>query len=645
MDDLGKRLLLAVVVAFGIMMAWNALFSPKQQPEEKSPATAESTDTAGTGTAKRDGLQPDLREPSLASADKQVQGPAAPVEVARGEEQLITLEFPNFKATFSSYGGTLHSWLLLGDKFKLDDQQMDMVRPSGSEDVPFFGTRFVEMKWPEKTEWKGRKVNDTTVEFTWSYMIPGPEGTPVPAFDFIKTYQLYPDDYLVKITVDVVNKGASEDKQALGISLHGYQDPSEKVGGGLTSIDRSWKAACYVDEELETASAKSLRSSTRQHTGSIGWAGFLHSFFLVAASPRLETSIPLSCNFSTVAEQPGVMLTEIVFPLASMRVGGPASSYELYAYLGPNYLDKLETVSQVIGYDPGMSVAVDLGWFGFLARPLLWLLQEFHDVVGNWGVAIILLTILVKLLTLYWTHKSMQSMKQMAKLKPQVEALQKKYKDDKQRQQVEMMNLYKAHKVNPISGCLPMLLQMPVWFALYKMLMTAAELYHAPFIPGWIDDLTATDPYHILPVSLMGMMFLQAKLSPTSPDSTQQKIMMYGMPLMFGVFSFFFPAGLTLYIFTNTTLTAAHHLWMSRNEQAKGGKLTEAAGKSMAKDRSTSSMASEKVSHELEAEPADDDEETDADGDSGQPASSKKPRNRAGRRRSSKRKRGSGGKS
>jgi YidC/Oxa1 family membrane protein insertase len=205
--------------------------------------------------------------------------------------------------------------------------------------------------------------------------------------------------------------------------------------------------------------------------------------------------------------------------------------------------------------------------------------------VGNWGVAIILLTVTVKLLTLYWTHKSMRSMQAMAKLRPQLDKLREKYADDKQRQQVETMNLFKAHKVNPLAGCLPMLLQMPVWFALYRSLSVAAELYQAPFIPGWISDMTSPDPFYIMPIALMGLMFVQSRITPQTATGAQQKMLQYGMPLMFGVFSFFFPAGLTLYILTNTILTLLHHLYLNRGrkvEVATAGGGDGSSGRSVA---------------------------------------------------------------
>jgi YidC/Oxa1 family membrane protein insertase len=192
-------------------------------------------------------------------------------------------------------------------------------------------------------------------------------------------------------------------------------------------------------------------------------------------------------------------------------------------------------------------------------------LRALQSAVVNWGIAIILLTIVVKLATLYWTHKSMVSMKRMAKLKPQLEKIKEKYKDDRQRQQAETMNLFKANNVNPMAGCLPMLLQMPVWFALYRSLSVAAELYQAKFL--WLDDLTAADPYFILPVFMTAMMLVQGRLQPQTAAGGQQKFLTYGMPAIFGVMSLFFPAGLTLYISTNSLLTLGHHFYLRRADK------------------------------------------------------------------------------
>ena len=239
----------------------------------------------------------------------------------------------------------------------------------------------------------------------------------------------------------------------------------------------------------------------------------------------------------------------------------------MVGYLGPKNYHELESADQAAGFATGFTETIDFGWFGVIGRPLLWLMLKFYSVVGNWGLAIIMLTFLVKLATLYWTTKSMRSMKSMAALAPQMKALQEKYKNDRQRIQAETMALYKQHNVNPIAGCLPILLQMPIWIALYRMLSSAGELYQEPFIPGWIDDLTNTDPYYILPIVLTVTMFAQARMQPATVDSRQQKFLLYGMPLMFGVMSFFFPSGLTVYIFTNTILSAVHSIYMNKYDK------------------------------------------------------------------------------
>jgi YidC/Oxa1 family membrane protein insertase len=200
-------------------------------------------------------------------------------------------------------------------------------------------------------------------------------------------------------------------------------------------------------------------------------------------------------------------------------------------------------------------------------------------------------------------------MKAMAVLGPQIKALNEKYKNDKQRLQVETMALYKEHGVNPVAGCLPMLLQMPVWLALYKMLSNAGELYLQPFIPGWINDLTATDPYYILPGVLFISMFLQARLQPASVDSTQQKFLQYGMPIMFGGMALFFPAGLTLYMFTNNVLSALHSIYMNKFDKrslaaaAKLKKNQELAGQASAAAAKPAGAAGQATSAKKAAPP------------------------------------------
>jgi len=266
-------------------------------------------------------------------------------------------------------------------------------------------------------------------------------------------------------------------------------------------------------------------------------------------------------------------------------------------------------------------------------------LTTYHDHIPSWGLSIILLTVCVKLATLYWTTKSMRSMKAMAVLGPQMRELQAKYKDDKQRLQLETMALYKQHGVNPLAGCLPILLQMPIWLALYRMLSNAGELYQQPFIGGWINDLTASDPYYILPIVLVVTMFLQARLTPTTVDPSQrmqQRMMQYGMPLMFGAMSFFFPSGLSLYILTKTCLSAVHSIYMNKYDK-KSVALAAQLKKNQAAAAAAKDAAAVKAAKDANTEPSDVEQartkKTEPDGERADRQLEAKPRVRTSQRR------------
>jgi YidC/Oxa1 family membrane protein insertase len=218
----------------------------------------------------------------------------------------------------------------------------------------------------------------------------------------------------------------------------------------------------------------------------------------------------------------------------------------------------------------------------------------------------------------------MKSMKAMAALKPEMEALQKKFGDDRQKMQQAQMELFKRHGVNPLAGCLPMLLQMPIWMGLYRMLSNVGELHQAVFIPGWLDDLTVQDPYYILPISLMGLMFLQSKLQPMTGDNAQQKMLTYGLPLMFGVMGLWFPAGLTVYITTNTVLGLLHTVYMKRSSPPPA-KPTTPAAKDEAEDLPAAKALAKgdkpaKADEGAKAAKADEGDADEAEGDAGEDA-------------------------
>ncbi|MBA3541498.1 MAG: membrane protein insertase YidC [Deltaproteobacteria bacterium] len=581
MQDQGRRLLLAVAVALGVMMVWNLVFPSKEEPKPDPskgsaavmPVRPPSLDIGG-GSATATAPTPDP-VPAGSGAEAVAPPPTPtppPAEVARGPEQLIELPFPGrLTAKFSNYGGALVSWKLADPRFGRDATKGELLPPANKfPERGAFGVNFSSdstYHLPAHSEWKGEKVSDTQVRYTFS----------TENVDVEKLYTIDSTAYLVRMTTKLTFKvpAGKEAYQTLLLLAHEYQDPKLATEGESSqSQARAWHSSTLRKDDdgsiMSTGVVDLIKGQQTdgraRYEKDFKWTGYEHPYLLVAFAPKPENPTT-TFEKRTVAEDSGLMKTAIYFPRVTVKAGDPAVTREVVAYLGPKNYKDLEHADEVAGFDTGFKTPIDLGWFAFIGRPLMWLLLKFYSVVGNWGIAIMLLTFLVKGATIYWTTKSMRSMKSMAALAPQMKALQARYKDDKQRLQAETMALYKQHNVNPIAGCLPIFLQMPIWLALYRMLSSAGELYHQPFITGWINDLTAPDPTHILPIVLVITMFLQARMTPTGTDAMQQKIMQYGMPLMFGVMSFFFPAGLTLYIFTNTLLSALHSIYMNKYDK------------------------------------------------------------------------------
>jgi len=571
MQDQGKRLLLAVALALGVMLLWNVIF-PSKKPDSTPPPQTTSQGSAAV-------LAPATTKVGVST----LPSPAAPVaaaaaEAPRGPEQKIELSFKNVSATFSSYGGVLSSWHLADKRFDKDQTKGELL-PS-TVDTGAFGVNFSKSTFvlPAKTEWKGTKVSDTEVVYTLS----------TDTVDLEKKYTILPDVYLVKLVVTARVKvpAGQMAEQQLAVTSYAFQDPNKiQKGSGQGAEARAWHSSTLRGGTIYHTPIKKLIKAPRLEQG-IKWTGFEHPYLLAAYAPRFEGQSTVD-KFSS-AEASGLMRTDLLFEKTVVKPGDAPITKEIVAYLGPKNYTSLDAADSAAGFSTSFTSTIDLGWFAFIGKPLLWLLQKFYAAFGNWGIAIILLTFLVKAATLYWTTKSMRSMKAMAALAPQMKALQEKYKDDRQRLQSETMALYKTHNVNPIAGCLPILLQMPIWLALYRMLSSAGELYQQPFIPGWIGDLTSTDPFYILPIVLVVTMFMQARLTPQTGDSRQQKFLQYGMPLMFGVMSFFFPSGLTLYIFTNTVLSALHSIYMNKFDKKSlelAAKMKAANEAATAKDK------------------------------------------------------------
>ncbi len=318
------------------------------------------------------------------------------------------------------------------------------------------------------------------------------------------------------------------------------------------------QGACSIGGDVEREDPEDLEEDGNWKSPSpVEWVGIDRQYFIVALVPT--EPVTGSCEMSAETSPSGSVLT-VTFGFESQAVR-PGATWErrFTLYMGPKRDKNLAEVSSklpdVIDYSWGIPL-------GFIARPMVFLLNAFQGFTGSWGVAIMLLTLLVKLLLFPVTYKSMLSMRRMQLLKPELDKLKKQFEGDRERQQMEQMKLFKEKGVNPLGGCLPMLMQMPIWVALYRTLWSAVDLYQQEFL--WLGDLTATEPYPVMAFLVGGLMFLQQRMSPTTTDSQQAKMMMYMMPVMFTFFMLGMPSGLVLYIMTNSVLTIFQQMAINR---------------------------------------------------------------------------------
>ncbi|WP_372964997.1 membrane protein insertase YidC [Marinobacter sp.] len=286
-----------------------------------------------------------------------------------------------------------------------------------------------------------------------------------------------------------------------------------------------------------------------------GWLAFLQHYFLTAWVPDSETP----AQFQTT-QRGQLHVMGFVYP-ATTVAAGETVEVGATAYVGPKIIDRLEAVA------PNLDRTVDFGWLFFISLPLFIVLEWFYGLVGNWGVSIILLTVLVKAVFFHLSATSYRSMAKMRAVAPHLARLKELYGDDRQRMSQEMMALYKREKINPLGGCLPILVQMPVFISLYWVLFESVQLRHAPFML-WIQDLSQMDPYFILPILMGASMFIQMSLNPTPPDPMQAKIMKL-MPMIFTVFFLWFPAGLVLYWLVNNILSISQQWYITRKIEAE----------------------------------------------------------------------------
>lgn len=370
-------------------------------------------------------------------------------------------------------------------------------------------------------------------------------------------------EYLIKVEY-LINNQSDQPWQG---NLYGQikRDSSEAGAGpgGAFALNPFLGAAITTnDDNYKKLKFDDLRETSFKTSKEGGWVAMVQHYFVSAWIPNSETTNNYRLRQKGKQD---IFLLEFTSP-TTVVAPGEQGRVSARFYSGPKDTERLEEIS------PYLDLTVDYGWLWWIAKPLFSVLDWIHGFLGNWGFSIIAVTIVIKAAFFKLSATSYRSMAKMRKLSPMMADLKERYGDDRQKMSQELMKLYKKEKVNPLAGCLPILVQMPVFLALYWVLMESVELRHAPFIL-WIQDLSVKDPYYVLPL-LMGLtMFLQFKLNPTPPDPTQAKIMQL-MPIVFTFLFLFFPAGLVLYWVTNNTLSITQQYIITRSIERgdSGGK-------------------------------------------------------------------------
>ena len=499
-----KRTLIAVILSLIVLLGWSYLFKQKQlpmepMPEQQAAAPLKTAPPARTGTVK-----------------PVMQIPGAYPSAAMAEANDVVVETDLYKAVFSTGGAIVKYWELKTYKDK-DDMPVVLLAEPGP--APALGIIFEGPNRNLPQEWvytvNTKRINlsgsgSAKGELVFTYSSKG--------MSIIKRFVFYNDDFKIDFSLKAVNT------PSFMLSLGTDFGIFDKEGGS-----RSHSGPVILVNTDKTDFTE--KSENKYLTGDIRWIAQEDQYFTAAIIPIDPVE---GASVWKEKDSP-----EIALNLAPQK-------YDFTFYVGPKEYDRLKALNA------GLEYLVDFGWFSIVAMPLFWTLKFFYKYMGNYGWAIIFLTILVRVPFIPILHKSQQSMKKMQKIQPLMAELKEKYKNDSVKMQKEMMQLYKKHKVNPVGGCLPMFLQIPVFIALYNVLLKAIELRGAPFVL-WITDLAAKDPYYVLPIIMGITMVIQQKMTPTAMDPKQAKMMML-MPIVFTFMFLQFAAGLVLYWLVNNIL-------------------------------------------------------------------------------------------
>ena len=524
------RIFLALGLTMIVLVGWNLLFPPQPVPQQKGQNTTQS----GQQTAQAP--QPDTSRPPQPEGPVQAE---STTEFSTGTARSFQVETPLYRAVFSSQGGILEHFYLkkYRQTIKTDSPPIDMVTERSMNKAP------MGILWNRAPAWRGAEWSNAGQDISLTGNEAGKmsfRGTSK-GIVFERTLTFHADSYAIEESLQMANTSQNLMSGVVSLTMASSGLVANESRYNTTSVASFGQNGLKKEDDVDD-----LQLGI-QSQNPVNWAGVDSNYFLLAV-------VPTSQNMYFKGKYEDSVYRVALEQNTSIQPGESEQITASY-YLGPKKQNYLAMVpNNLIG-------ALHYGWLNIIARPLVQVLKFFYTYVGNYGLAIILLTFVIKLIFWPLSHKSYKSMEKMKKIQPMMKELKEKYKDDRQKMNQELMQLYKTYKVNPAGGCLPMLLQIPVFIGLYEALLGAVELRHASFISHvpftdivWLADLSAKDPLYVTPVVMGLSMFLQQKLSPTAGDPTQAKIMLI-MPIFLTFIFLNFPAGLVVYFFTNNVLS------------------------------------------------------------------------------------------
>lgn len=544
-----KRLLLLIplaVLAYLLVVQWNQDYG---QPNYDSTPEMTQRSNAAPSSDMDDGNG--LAVPSSSPQQSAVnEGIAGDTESETASRDFIAVTTDVLDVRIDPHGGDIVYAALPQHKLTLDSDR-NYVLLSDNDNRSYVARSGLQLDGqanriaftPENSEYRlGDNDDQLNVDLT----------AEVNGVDVIKRLTFERGSYAVNVNYYLANNtDAPVSARFIGqLARDNSPDPSSGVAMGMSSyLGAAYSTPDTRYEKIDFGDIQSRSFENREAQG--GWIAIIQHYFVSAWAPQQDQQN----LYYVTTDSSNRNVVAFAGPTSSIAAEGEAT-LGATLYMGPKVQENLEQVA------PNLRLTVDYGWLWFIANPLFWLLDKIHDIVGNWGWSIVLLTVLVKIILFPLSAKAYKSMARMRKLGPEMQRLKEMYGDDRQKMSQEMMKFYQKEKINPLGGCLPILIQMPVFIALYWMLLESVELRHAPFM-FWIQDLSVKDPYFILPI-LMGIsMFVQQMLNPTPPDPMQAKIMKM-LPIIFTFFFLWFPAGLVIYWVVNNIISVAQQYYITR---------------------------------------------------------------------------------